>query len=76
MTFDVGLVALVEILLDEVGRLAGFAAKGILSPAPPVEARECLARMGLDRPSRLMDHVYAALLKAALAALSARGKAR
>jgi hypothetical protein len=57
-------------------RLAGFAAKGIVSPAPPVEARECLARMGLDRPSGLMDRVYAALLKAALAALSARGKAR
>jgi hypothetical protein len=49
-------------------RLAAFLAKGFLSPAPSGEVRECLARMGLDRPSGLMDHVYAALLKGALAA--------
>jgi hypothetical protein len=30
--------------------------------------RECLARMGVDPRSGLMDHVYAALLKGALEA--------
>jgi acyl-CoA hydrolase len=49
-------------------RLAALLAKGLLSPAPSGEVRECLARMGLDRQSGLMDHVYAALLKGALAA--------
>jgi hypothetical protein len=49
-------------------RLAAFLAKGFLSPAPSGEVRECLARMRLDRPSGLMDHVYGALLKGALAA--------
>jgi hypothetical protein len=56
-------------------RLAGFAAKGIVSPAASPQVRECLARMGFDRRSGLMDHVYAAILKGALEALSARGKA-
>jgi hypothetical protein len=54
-------------------RLAGFAAKGIFSPAASPQVQQCLARMGLDRRAGLMDHVYAALLKGALAALSERG---
>jgi hypothetical protein len=29
--------------------------------------RECLARMGVERRSGVMDHVYAALLNGALA---------
>jgi hypothetical protein len=47
-------------------RLAGFLARGILSPSPSPQVRECLARMGLDRRSGPMDHAYAALLKGAL----------
>jgi len=49
-------------------RLAGLLARGILSPAPSPQVRECLARMGVERRSGLMDHVYAALLKGALEA--------
>jgi acetyl-CoA hydrolase/transferase-like protein len=47
-------------------RLAGLLAKGILSPAPSPQVRDCLARMGFERRPGLKDHVYAALLKGAL----------
>jgi acyl-CoA hydrolase len=47
-------------------RLAALLARGFLSSAPSPEARECLARMGLDRPSGPMQHFQAALLQAAL----------
>jgi Acetyl-CoA hydrolase/transferase C-terminal domain len=47
-------------------RLAALVAQGFLSSAPSPQLRECLARMGLDWPSGLMEHVYAALLKGAL----------
>jgi Acetyl-CoA hydrolase/transferase C-terminal domain len=69
------LPALVLLRASSRLRLAGFAAKGILSTAASPQVRECLARMGLDRRSGLIDHVYAALLKGALEALSPREKA-
>jgi hypothetical protein len=47
-------------------RLAALLARGFLSSAPSPELRECLARMGLDRPSGPMQHIQAALLHAAL----------
>jgi acyl-CoA hydrolase len=56
-------------------RLAGLVAKGILSPPSSPQVRECLARMGVERRSGVMDQVYAALLKGALEALSTQGKA-
>jgi hypothetical protein len=48
-------------------RLARLVAKGILSPPSSPQVRECLARMGVERRSGVMDHVYAALLNGALA---------
>jgi acyl-CoA hydrolase len=55
-------------------RLAGLLARGLFSAAPAKEAGECLARMGLARPSRLRERAEAALIKGAL--LSAGGEAR
>jgi acyl-CoA hydrolase len=49
-------------------RLAGLLARGLLSGAPAKEASDCLARMRLDRPSRLVEHAEAALIKGALLA--------
>jgi acyl-CoA hydrolase len=46
--------------------LAGLAARGLLAGAPSREVRDCLERMGLDRRSGVMDHVYAAILRGAL----------
>jgi acyl-CoA hydrolase len=48
--------------------LAELLARGLAAPAPSSEVRECLARMGLGRRSGVTDHVYAALLRGALAA--------
>jgi acyl-CoA hydrolase len=47
-------------------RLAELLARGMFSGAPSVHVQECLARMGLDRRSGPMDHVYAALIRGAL----------
>ena len=47
-------------------RLAGILARGMGRSAPAPDIRDCLARMGLDRPSRLADHLYAALLRGVL----------
>jgi hypothetical protein len=47
-------------------RLAALLARGFLARAESVPLRDCLARMGLAQPSTLMEHVYAALLRAAL----------
>jgi hypothetical protein len=62
------LPALVRLRASSPLRLAALLAKGFLSPAPSAQVRECLARMGADPQSGLMDHVYAALLQGALAA--------
>jgi hypothetical protein len=50
-------------------RLAGLLAKGIFSPAPSPQVRDCLARMGFERRSGVKDDIYGALLKGALDAL-------
>jgi hypothetical protein len=47
-------------------RLAALLARGFLSSAPSRDVRECLTRMGLDRPSSPMQRIEAALLHAAL----------
>ena len=59
-------------------QLAGLAAHGLFSGAPSREIRDCLVRMGLERRSKPTDHVYAALLRGALDAvtLPARSEAR
>jgi hypothetical protein len=62
------LPALARLRASSPLRLAALLAKGFLSPAPSAQVRECLARMGADPQSGLMDHVYAALLQGALAA--------
>jgi acyl-CoA hydrolase len=46
-------------------RLGGILAQG-LGRARSIEIQACLARMELDRPSTLAQHVYAALLRGAL----------
>jgi acyl-CoA hydrolase len=55
-------------LLDAASpmRLAGLLARGLAFGAPSPRVRDCLARMGLERRSGLMEHVYAALLRGAL----------
>ena len=55
-------------------RLAGLFARGLLSASPAKETKACLARMGLERPSRLRERAEAALVAGAL--LSAGGEAR
>ena len=46
--------------------LIGLAARGMFAGAPSEEVRDCLARMGLERPARPMELIYAALLRGAL----------
>jgi acyl-CoA hydrolase len=46
-------------------RLGGILAQGLGRARSP-ETQACLARMGLDRPSTLAQHIYAALLRGAL----------
>jgi acyl-CoA hydrolase len=47
-------------------RLAGLLARGVGRGAPPADIQDCLARMGLERPSGLAEHLYAALLRGVL----------
>jgi len=47
-------------------RLGRIFARGLSATAPSAEIGDCLARMGLDRPSGLVERVYAALLRGAL----------
>ena len=56
-------------LLDTTSplRLAQLLVRGLLSGAPSQEVRDCLARMGLERQSGLMERLYAVLLRGALA---------
>jgi Acetyl-CoA hydrolase/transferase C-terminal domain len=49
-------------------RLAVLLARGFFSGAPAREVQDCLARMGLERRSNLLEHVYTALLRGALEA--------
>ena len=49
-------------------QLAGSLARGFFAGPPSPEVQECLARMGLARRSRPLEHVDAALLRGALAA--------
>jgi hypothetical protein len=48
-------------------QLAGFAARGFFSGEADADVKECLARMGLARPATASEHLYAALLRGALA---------
>jgi len=47
-------------------RLAAILARGLSAKAYSAAIGDCLARMGLDRPSGLVERVYAALLRGAL----------
>ncbi len=47
-------------------RLGRILARGLGGSAHPAEIADCLARMGLDRPSGLTERVYAALVRGAL----------
>jgi hypothetical protein len=47
-------------------RLGRILARGLGRNTRAAEIGDCLARMGLDRPSGLADRVYAALLRGAL----------
>jgi acyl-CoA hydrolase len=51
-------------------QLAALMVQGLFAGAPASEAKECLARMGLEPRSGLMDYVYGALLHGALEATS------
>ena len=59
-------------------RLAALLARGLAAGAASPQVRECLARMGLERRTTFMEHVYAALLRGALgqSALQASREAR
>jgi acyl-CoA hydrolase len=50
--------------------LAALLARGFFSPAPTKDVRDCLARMNLAHPSGVLQHIEAALLRAALEAPS------
>jgi acyl-CoA hydrolase len=50
-------------------RLAALAQRGFFAGTPPAEAKECLERMGLARPSGLTERLYSALVRGALDAL-------
>jgi hypothetical protein len=47
-------------------RLAKFLARGLSGKTHSAQVADCLARMGLDRPSGLAERFYAALLRGAL----------
>jgi acyl-CoA hydrolase len=49
-------------------RLAAILGRGLSAKARSAETADCLARMGLDRPSGLTERVYAALLRGVLRA--------
>jgi hypothetical protein len=60
------LPALARLRTSSPLQLAGLIIAGFFSSPPSAQTRQCLARMGFERPARLMDHVYAALLTGAL----------
>jgi hypothetical protein len=47
-------------------QLAGLALRGIISNRQAADTRDCLARMGLERPKGLSESIYAALLRGSL----------
>jgi Acetyl-CoA hydrolase/transferase C-terminal domain len=49
-------------------RLGGILARGFGPSAHVAEIQDCLTRMGLEQPSTLSQHLYAALLRGALRA--------
>jgi hypothetical protein len=49
-------------------QLAGLAVRGCFAGAPSADVQDCLVRMGLDKRSTPTEHLYAALLRGALAA--------
>jgi hypothetical protein len=49
-------------------RLVGLMTQGFFAGPPSTEVRDCLARMGLEPRSNLMDYIYGALLHGALEA--------
>jgi acyl-CoA hydrolase len=50
-------------------RLASLAARGLFSGAVSREEHDCLARMGLERPAKPIERIYAALVRGALDAV-------
>jgi hypothetical protein len=48
--------------------LAALLARGFFSSAPTKDVQDCLARMNLAQPSGVLEHIEAALLRAALEA--------
>jgi acyl-CoA hydrolase len=50
--------------------LAALLARGFFSSAPTKDVQDCLARMNLAQPSSVLEHIEAALLRAALEASS------
>jgi hypothetical protein len=55
-------------------RLAALLVRGFMGGAPSQDDHDCLARMGLDRPSSLKERAYAALVRGALSEQVARMK--
>jgi acyl-CoA hydrolase len=53
-------------------QLAGLIAKGLFAGAPASQEKECLARMGLEPRSSLLDYIYGALVHGALEATHSR----
>jgi len=49
-------------------QLAALLARGLAAGTPSTDVLACLARLGLDRRSDLTEHIYAALVRGALAA--------
>jgi len=49
-------------------RLLGLAARGFFAGEPRAGVKECLARMGLERPATASEQLYAALLRGAFGA--------
>jgi hypothetical protein len=64
------LPALAHLRASSPLRHAGLTAKGLFSAKPSPDVVECLARLGLETPSGVRDHLYAALLQAALESTS------
>ena len=46
--------------------LAGLLLRGLVSYGSSIDTKDCIERMGLGRPKRLMESIYAALLRGAL----------
>jgi acyl-CoA hydrolase len=69
------LPALAQLRASSPLRLVALAVRGFLSKGASPQVEECLARMGLDQPSGLMEELYATVLKGVIAELSRKRKA-